>query len=106
MNLKKYIIAFQINLYNHVMKELIEKRNAEFEAFSNESNQQLEKGNKAAGTRAKRSALELSSGTDSSTCSFQGTDVSSQIIGKNFVVEIIFWQSSSRFGIHSQGHSV
>lgn len=42
------------------MKELIEKINAEFEAFASEANQQSEKGNKAAGTRARKSALELS----------------------------------------------
>jgi len=42
------------------MKNLIEKINAEFEAFSNEANSQAEKGNKAAGTRARKSALELS----------------------------------------------
>ncbi|MCS3531717.1 MULTISPECIES: histone H1 [Flavobacteriales] len=42
------------------MKELIEKINAEFEAFATEANQQAEKGNKAAGTRARKSALELS----------------------------------------------
>lgn len=42
------------------MKEIIEKINAEFEAFSNEADQQSEKGNKAAGTRARKSALELS----------------------------------------------
>ncbi|MBD8084497.1 histone H1 [Chryseobacterium caseinilyticum] len=42
------------------MKDLIEKINAEFETFSTEANQQSEKGNKAAGTRARKSALELS----------------------------------------------
>ena len=42
------------------MKELIEKINAEFESFTTESTQQVEKGNKAAGTRARKSALELS----------------------------------------------
>lgn len=42
------------------MKELIEKINAEFESFSKEAAQQAEKGNKAAGTRARKSALELS----------------------------------------------
>lgn len=42
------------------MKDLIGKINAEFEAFTNESTQQSEKGNKAAGTRARKSALELS----------------------------------------------
>ncbi|WP_262152664.1 histone H1 [Chryseobacterium foetidum] len=42
------------------MKELIKKINAEFEAFSTEASLQSEKGNKAAGTRAGKSALELS----------------------------------------------
>jgi len=42
------------------MKKLIETINAEFETFSNEANSQAEKGNKAAGTRARKSALELS----------------------------------------------
>ena len=42
------------------MKELIEKINAEFETFSSEANAQSEKGNKAAGTRARKAALELS----------------------------------------------
>jgi hypothetical protein len=42
------------------MKELIEKINAEFAAFSKDSELQVEKGNKAAGTRARKSALELS----------------------------------------------
>lgn len=42
------------------MKELLEKINAEFETFKTDSNLQLEKGNKAAGTRSRKSALELS----------------------------------------------
>ena len=42
------------------MKELIEKINAECEVFSKEAEQQSEKGNKAAGIRARKSALELS----------------------------------------------
>ena len=37
---------------------MIEKINAEFEAFA-KTQQQAEKGNKAAGTRARKSALEL-----------------------------------------------
>ena len=41
------------------MKELLEKINAEFETFKTDSNIQLEKGNKAAGTRARKAALEL-----------------------------------------------
>ena len=54
--LKPYIC--NLNLLD--MKELIEKINAEFEAFTTEANAQVEKGNKAAGTRARKSALELS----------------------------------------------
>ncbi|ATN06705.1 MULTISPECIES: histone H1 [Chryseobacterium] len=42
------------------MKELLEKINTEFEAFKTDSNLQFEKGNKAAGTRARKAALELS----------------------------------------------
>lgn len=42
------------------MNELIEKINVEFEAFSKEAEKQAKKGNKAAGTRARKSALELS----------------------------------------------
>ena len=41
------------------MKELIEKINAEYEAFSKEAEQQVEKGNKAAGTRARKALNEL-----------------------------------------------
>lgn len=42
------------------MKNLVDKINAEFEAFAKEAEAQIEKGNKAAGTRARKSALELS----------------------------------------------
>ncbi len=42
------------------MKDPIEKINFDFEAFSNEANLQTEKGNKAALTWARKSALELS----------------------------------------------
>lgn len=41
------------------MKELIEKINAEFETFKTDSELQLSNGNKAAGTRARKSTLEL-----------------------------------------------
>lgn len=41
------------------MKELIKKINTEFEAFTTDTNLQSEKGNKTAGTRARKSALEL-----------------------------------------------
>jgi hypothetical protein len=42
------------------MKAIIEKINAEIESFVKNSEAQLVKGNKAAGTRARKSALELS----------------------------------------------
>lgn len=41
------------------MKELVEKIQAEFAAFNEDANAQIEKGNKAAGTRARKSSLEL-----------------------------------------------
>lgn len=41
------------------MKELVEKINATFAAFQKDAAAQLEKGNKAAGTRARKAALEL-----------------------------------------------
>ncbi len=41
------------------MKNLIEKITAEFETFKSDAELQTEKGNKAAGTRARKSSLEL-----------------------------------------------
>lgn len=41
------------------MKELIEKIQETFAAFSTDAVLQMEKGNKAAGTRARKSSLEL-----------------------------------------------
>ncbi|MEG1617414.1 MAG: histone H1 [Bacteroidales bacterium] len=41
------------------MQELIEKIGSEVAAFQTDANLQLEKGNKAAGTRARKAALEL-----------------------------------------------
>lgn len=41
------------------MKDLISKIEAEFETFQKDANSQLESGNKAAGTRARKSSLEL-----------------------------------------------
>lgn len=43
-----------------IMKDLVDKINAEFASFQSEAAAQVEKGNKAAGTRARKSALELS----------------------------------------------
>jgi hypothetical protein len=41
------------------MEELVNKIKAEFEAFSTDANLQIEKNNKAAGTRARKSSLDL-----------------------------------------------
>ena len=41
------------------MKELIEQINAQFESFASDANAQLENGNKAAGTRARKATLEM-----------------------------------------------
>ncbi|WP_348800132.1 histone H1 [Flavobacterium adhaerens] len=41
------------------MKELIEKIASEFEIFKSEAELQTEKGNKAAGIRARKASLEL-----------------------------------------------
>lgn len=41
------------------MKELIEKINAEIAEFQKNAEAQVEKGNKAAGTRARKASLEL-----------------------------------------------
>jgi hypothetical protein len=42
------------------MKELLKKIQVEIDVFTKESIAQAEKGNKAAGTRARKAALELS----------------------------------------------
>ena len=41
------------------MKELVEKIQAVYAAFEADANSQVEKGNKAAGTRARKASLEL-----------------------------------------------
>lgn len=41
------------------MKELVEKIKANYAAFEANAKTQVEKGNKAAGTRARKAALEL-----------------------------------------------
>lgn len=41
------------------MKELVAKINAEFEAFTTETESLIEKGVKAAGARARKSTLEM-----------------------------------------------
>ncbi|MBR2400714.1 MAG: histone H1 [Tidjanibacter sp.] len=42
------------------MEQLVEKINAQIELFQVNAKLQVEKGNKAAGTRARKAALELS----------------------------------------------
>lgn len=42
------------------MQELVEKIKAQFAAFEADAALQVEKGNKAAGTRARKAALEIS----------------------------------------------
>ena len=42
------------------MKELVAKINAEYEVFAANAAAQMEQGTKAAGTRARKSALEIS----------------------------------------------
>jgi len=41
------------------MEELVNKIKAEYEAFATDANLQIEKANKAAGTRARKSSLDL-----------------------------------------------
>ncbi len=41
------------------MKELVEKINTEFAEFATNAQAQMEKGNKAAGTRARKNAIAL-----------------------------------------------
>ena len=41
------------------MKELVAKINAEYEVFAANAAAQVEKGNKAAGTRARKASLEV-----------------------------------------------
>ncbi len=41
------------------MKEIVEKINASFEAFQKDATSQIESGNKAAGSRARKASLEL-----------------------------------------------
>lgn len=41
------------------MKELVEKINATFQSFARDAEAQVEKGNKAAGARARKAALQM-----------------------------------------------
>jgi len=57
------IVTFKITQYktkqNRKMEELVNKIKAEFKAFTTDADLQVEKGNKSAGTRARKSSLDL-----------------------------------------------
>jgi ElaB/YqjD/DUF883 family membrane-anchored ribosome-binding protein len=48
-----------LTIIKKIMKELVAKINAEFEAFTAETESLIEKGVKAAGARARKSTLEM-----------------------------------------------
>ncbi len=48
-----------VNLIDIIMKELVEQIQEAYAAFVADANAQVEKGNKAAGTRARKASLEL-----------------------------------------------
>ena len=55
-----FVLSLQLNSKTiDTMKELVAKINEAFEAFSKDAELQVEKGNKAAGTRARKASLEL-----------------------------------------------
>lgn len=57
----KHKLLCLLNILNYqFMKELVDKINAEIASFQLNAENQLVKGNKAAGTRARKAALELS----------------------------------------------
>ncbi len=56
---KTVLLQLIINLILKKMEELVSKIKAEFEALTTDANLQIEKGNKAAGTRARKSSLDL-----------------------------------------------
>lgn len=49
-----------LTLKYNIMEELVKQIKAEFEVFEKNADAQVEKGNKAAGTRARKAALNLS----------------------------------------------
>ena len=53
------IFAFVINKNSKEMKELVEKIQEKYAAFATDAALQVEKGNKAAGTRARKASLEI-----------------------------------------------
>ena len=59
----KYTLCIQTANYKlntfQKMEELVNKIKVEFESLASDANLQIEKSNKAAGTRARKSSLEL-----------------------------------------------
>lgn len=54
-------MVFESLTFKHnIMEELVKQIKAEFEVFEKNADAQVEKGNKAAGTRARKAALNLS----------------------------------------------
>ena len=54
-----YLCASLTLITEHFMKELIEKIQETYAAFAADANAQVEKGNKAAGTRARKASLQI-----------------------------------------------
>lgn len=57
--LLKFATHNKNSIKNKSMKELIEKIQEQYKSFETDAQLQVEKGNKAAGTRARKSSLEL-----------------------------------------------
>ena len=60
-NLAEVLTNNQVTNYlkHRIMKELVDQIKAEYEVFVKNADAQVEKGNKAAGARARKSALNL-----------------------------------------------
>lgn len=58
-NVFLYLCASLTLITEDIMKELIEKIQETYAAFAADANAQVEKGNKAAGTRARKASLQI-----------------------------------------------
>jgi hypothetical protein len=56
---QKFIYVSRTIKNFHTMRELVDQIKAEYEAFAQNAEAQVEKGNKAAGARARKAALNL-----------------------------------------------
>lgn len=52
-------IIINVRIKTRIMKELVEKVAALYADFAKDANAQIENGNKAAGTRARKASLEI-----------------------------------------------